>query len=116
MRYTHPQRYVLMNDPRFLNPRSKAQQFDPYAYAGDLFYIDAWLTEHFYPELDLSEPIHYTSRLDMAALVLSRYVSSPEWKDDYDLNHWKCLEQFLCRLSELDHEEEGSFYDLLAGL
>lgn len=81
---------------------------DPIAYSMDLFFIDEWLAQHFYPECD-SLQLHWRERMDFAGVLLREYYSH-DGKTEVFVNHWKCLGLFL------DGMLFGELLDTLAGL
>lgn len=117
MRYTFKQREALISDP-FLR-ETTSLDIDPIAYSMDLFFIDNWLMKNLYPQLDgLQEDMHWRTRMDFAAVLLSQYLSSPDITFDFTTNHFDCLERFLYARSPdcMDSEEEGSLVEILAGI
>ena len=117
MRYTTNQRAALIEDPFLKNTTSL--DIDPIAYSMDLFFIDNWLMKNLYPQLDdLQNDIHWRTRMDFAAILLSRYLDSADFMMDFTTNHFDCLERFLyehgpdCK----DSEDEDSLIEILAGL
>lgn len=117
MRYTFKQRMALIEDPFLKNTTSL--DIDPIAYSMDLFFIDNWLMKNFYPQLDdLQEDMHWRTRMDFAAILLSKYLGSPDITFDFTTNHFDCLERFLYEHGPdcVDAEEEDSLVGILAGI
>lgn len=119
MRYTPMQREALISDPFLRELSACTYAFDPITYAMDLFFIDNWLVKNLYPQLDdLQDDIHWRTRMDSAAVLLSRYLDSPEYMRDFTTNHFDCLQRFLYERSPdcMDSEDENSLIEILAGL
>ena len=119
MRYTFKEREALISDPFLRETPTVDLGFDPVLYSMDLFFIDNWLMKTLYPQLDdLQNDIHWRTRMDFAVILLSKYLDSPEYSNDYETNHFDCLTRFLYERGPdcMDSEEEDSLVEILAGI
>lgn len=92
MRYTLKQQEAIRTG--FIQQRyDPTLGIDPIAYAMDLFFIDEWLTQHFYPECDNLQLL-WQERM-LFAIVLLREYYSHDGNAETSVNHWKHLKSFL---------------------
>ena len=115
MRYTPKQleairtnALLLRHDPRL--------GIDPIAYSLDLFFIDDYLRESFYPTCDgLGDSLHWRSRMDFCCALLKEYYSSDASVSESHTSHWQALEAFLENCSERDAGDPLSLLSIFAG-
>ena len=93
-------------------------KIDPITYAMDLFFIDDWLRENFYPQTGLKpDEMHYRTRLDFCNVLLRAYYGSP-WSlaEKPAAYHWTALTRFLCARMEADWDHPDSLLAILEGI